>query len=124
MIASLDKNPVAGEPPSLFAILAVRARRASDAMLATLTAVGGVTVVALLAIRPRWWMYALMPVATGAFGLWGILERGLTERGPERGERYARAVGAAQWVTIAVGTVAAIVTAFAVLGVLLGPFIS
>jgi hypothetical protein len=124
MIASLDKNSVAGEPPSLFAMLAARARRASDAMLAAQTAVGGITVVALLAIRPRWWMYALLPVVAGAFGLWGILERGLAERGPERGERYARAVGAAQWLTVAAGTVAAIVTAFAVLGILLGPFIN
>lgn len=124
MIASLDKNSVAGEPPGLFAVLAARARRASDGMLATLTAVGGVTAVALLAIRPRWWMYALVPVAAGAFGLWGILERGLAEHGPERSARYARAIGAAQWLTIAAGTIATIVTAFAVLGILVGPFIS
>jgi hypothetical protein len=124
MIASLDKNSVAGEPPSLFAMLAMRARRASDAMLAALTAVGGVTVVALLAIRPRWWMYALLPEAAGAFGLWGILERALAERGAERSARYARAIGAAQWLAVATGMVAAIVTAFAVLGILLGPFIN
>jgi len=124
MIASLDKNSVAGEPPSLFAMLAARARRASDLMLAAFTAVGGVTVVALLAIRPRWWMYSLLPVAAGAFGLWGILERGIAEHGAERSARYERAIGAAQWITIVAGTVAAIMTAFAVLGILLGPFIN
>lgn len=124
MIASLDKNPVSGEPPSLFAMLAVRARRASDAMLAALTAVGGVTVVALAATRPRWWMYALLPVAAGAFGLWGILERGIAERGAQRDARYERAVAAAQWLAVAIGTLAGIVTAFAVLGILLGPFIN
>lgn len=124
MIASLDKNSEAGEPPSLFAMLAARARRASDAMLASLTALGGVTVVALSATRPRWWMYALVPVAAGAFGLWGILERGLAEHGAERSARYERAIAAAQWLTIATGTLAAIVTAFAVLGIILGPFIS
>lgn len=47
MIASLDKTSVSREPPSLFALLAVRARRASDAMLAALTAVGGVAVILL-----------------------------------------------------------------------------
>ena len=59
MIASLDKHPVSGEPPSLFAILAARARTASDATLAACAAIGGVAAVALIAARPRWWMYAL-----------------------------------------------------------------
>ncbi|HLB10865.1 MAG TPA: hypothetical protein VK617_15100 [Gemmatimonadaceae bacterium] len=124
MIASLDKNPVSGEPPSLFAILAARARVASDATLAAFTAIGGVAAVALIAVRPRWWMYALLPVVAGAFGLWGILERGISERGANRSARYDRVIAAMQWLAVAIGTVAAIVTAFAVLGILLGPFIS
>ena len=124
MIASLDKEPAAGEPPSLYAMLAVRARNASDASLAAFAAVGGVTIVALAAVRPRWWTYALLPVVAGAFGLWGILERGIAERGAARNERYARVVGVAQWLAVAIGTLAAIATAFAILGVLLGPFIS
>jgi hypothetical protein len=124
MIASLDKNSVSGEPASLYAMLAVRARRASDAMLAALAAIGGISAVALLAVRPRWWMYALLPVMAGAFGLWGILERGISERGAERSVRYERAVAVAQWSAVALGTVAALVTAFALLGVLMGPFIS
>jgi hypothetical protein len=33
-------------------------------------------------------------------------------------------MGAAQWITVAIGTVCAIVTAFAVLGILLGTIIS
>lgn len=124
MIASLDKNSARGEPPSLYAMLAARARGASDAMLAALAAIGGISVVALLAVRPRWWMYALLPVTAGAFGLWGILERGISERGAERSARYERAVAVAQWSAIAIGTVAGLVTAFAVLGILMGPIIS
>ncbi len=124
MIASLDKKPVSGEPPSLFAILAASARRASDAMLAACAAVGGVAAVAIIAVRPRWWMYALLPVVAGAFGLWGILERGISERGANRSARYDRIVTAMQWLAVAIGTVAAILTAFALLGIFLGTIIS
>ncbi len=124
MIASFDKNSASDEPPSLYAMLAVRARRASDATLAAFAAVGGVAIVVLLAIRPRWWMYALLPAAAGAFGWWGILERGISERGGERSARYERVAAAAQWLAVAIGTLAGIVTLFAVLGILLGPFIS
>ena len=124
MIASLDKNPLSNEPPSLFAILAVRARNAADATLVACAAIGGISIVALVATRPRWWMYALLPVAAGAFGFWGILERGILERGAHRGARYDRVVAALQWLAVAIGTVAAIVTAFAVLGIFLGTIIS
>jgi hypothetical protein len=124
VIASLDKKPVSGEPPSLFAMLAVRARKASDATLAAFAAIGGVSSVVLVAARPRWWMYALLPVVAGAFGLWGILERGISERGAGRSARYDRVVAAIQWLAVAIGTVAAIVTAFAVLGIFLGTIIS
>lgn len=124
MIASLDKQSAPDEPPSLYAMLAVRARRASDATLAALTALGGVTAVALIAMRPHWWSYALLPVTLGSFGLWGILERELSERGTNRSAAYDRIVTATQWLAVVLGTVAAILTAFAVLGILLGTIIS
>lgn len=124
MIASLDKNSAAGEPPGLYAMLATRARNAADATLATFAAIGGVTIVALAAVRPRWWMYALLPVMGGTFGLWGILERAIAERGTDRSARYERAITTAQWIAVVIGTAAAIVTTFAVLGILLGPIIS
>jgi hypothetical protein len=124
MIASADPNTVGTEPPSLFAMLAVRARRASDATLAALTGIGGIAAVALVAVRPAWWAFALPLVSAGAFGLWGILERATVERGAQRSARYDRTMDAAQWIAVAVGTVCAIVTVFAVLGTLLGPFIS
>jgi hypothetical protein len=124
MIASVDPNKVGTEPPSLFAMLAVRARRASDGMLAALAGIGGVAAVALAAARPAWWAFALPLVSAGTFGLWGILERATAERGALRSARYDRAMGVAQWMAVAIGTVCAIVTVFAVLGILLGPIIS
>ena len=125
MIASLDKNPVSGEPPSLFAILAARARQrigcdargtrgswaASPSWRSSRCGRGG----GCTRCFPSW---------RGAFGLWGILERGISERGANRSARYDRVVAAMQWLAVAIGTVAAIVTAFAVLGILLGTFIS
>ena len=48
MIASLDDDWLSGEPQSLYATLATRARGASDAMLAALTAIGGLWTVALM----------------------------------------------------------------------------
>ena len=124
MIASVDLDPLATEPPGLFAMLAVRARSASDGALAALAGVGGVTAIALAARRPSWWAFALPLISAGAFGLWGILERATAERGAPRSMLYDRAVSAAQWMIAAIGTVCAIVTAFAVLGVLLGRIIS
>lgn len=124
MTPSLDDDSVSSEPQSLYATLATRARGASDAMLAALTAIGGLWTVALAATRPRWWMYALLPVVVGAFGMWGILERAIAERGAQRTARYERTMSAGQIVAIAVGSIAALVTAFAVLGFLMGPFIN
>ena len=54
--------------------------------------VGGVAAVALAAMRPSWWAFALPLVSAGAFGLWGILERATAERGTERSASYDRAV--------------------------------
>jgi hypothetical protein len=124
MIASLDPQTVGPEPPTLYAMLAARARRASDTALAGLAGVGGIAAVALLAARPGWWAFALPLVSAGAFGAWGILERERAERGAGRSARYDRVVGATQWLAVAIGTVGAIVTVFAVLGVLLGTIIS
>jgi len=124
MIASVDLDPLATEPPGLFAMLAVRARRASDGALAALAGIGGVAAIAMAAVRPSWWTFALPLVSAGTFGLWGILERATAERGAERSASYDRAVSVAQWVAVAIGAACAIVTAFAVLGVLMGPFIS
>jgi hypothetical protein len=120
MIAAADPNRTGAEPPSLFAMLAVRARRAPDVALAALAGVGGIAAVILLAAQPSWWMFALPLVSAGAFGLWGILERATAEQGALRSVSYDRAMDVAQWVAAAIGTACAIVTAFAVFGILLG----
>jgi hypothetical protein len=122
MIASLDRDPVAVEPPGLFAMLGARARRSSDALLASLAGIGVVAAVALAAIRPAWWAFALPLVSAGTFGLWGMLERDIAERGVDRSARYDRIVGALQRTAMVIGTLCAIITVFAVVGILLGPF--
>ena len=122
MIAAVDENPGRGEPPTLFAILALQARRASDVTLASMAAIGAMGAVALVAVRPTWWVFAMPVIAVGAFGIWGMLERGIAERGARRSERYDRAVSVAQWIAVATGAIAAIATVFAVLGLLVGPF--
>jgi len=124
MIASVDPNGVGTEPPSLLAMLAAKARRSSDAVLASLAGVGGLSAVALIAMRPAWWPFALPLVTAGAFGVWGILERATAERETPRSAGYDRAMWAAQWLAAAIGIVCAIVTVFAVLGVFLGRIIS
>ncbi|MEP7066850.1 MAG: hypothetical protein ABI889_12505 [Gemmatimonadota bacterium] len=124
MIAAADPNSVGTEPPGLFAILAARARRTSDGVLATLAGLGGVASIALIAARPSWWAFAMPLVSAGTFGLWGILERATAERGAPRSAVYDRATGVAQWTLAAIGTVCAIVTVFALLGFFLGTIIS
>lgn len=124
MIAAADPNTVNTDPPSLFAILAARARRASDGVLAALTGIGVVAAIALIATRPAWWAFALPLVSAGAFGLWGILERATAERGAPRSAGYDRAMSAAQWLVVAIGTISAIVMAFAIAIFLMGPIIS
>jgi hypothetical protein len=124
MIASVDPNTEEAEQLSLFAMLAAKARRSSDAVLASLAGVGGLSALALIAIRPAWWAFALPLVSAGAFGVWGILERVTAERETPRSAGYDRAIGVAQWIAVAIGTLSAIVTVFAVLGLFLGRIIS
>jgi hypothetical protein len=124
MRASLDPPPAAPEPPGLYAALAARAQQASDWTLAGLA--GALAGLALAAWRPGWWwVYALPLVAAGAFGLWGIAERERAELATTGGSpRARRAPTAVQWFAVAVGTGAAVLVGFAVLGVLLGTIIS
>jgi hypothetical protein len=124
MIASVDPNTVGTEPASLFAMLAGKARRSSDAVLALLAGAGGIAAVALVATRPAWWAFALPLVSAGAFGIWGILERATAERATPRSAGYDRVVGATQWIAAAIGAVFAIVAVFAALGFFLGRMIS
>jgi len=132
--APSEPRPTAGElagrPAGPYAVLAARARRASDGALAGAAAVGVLAAAAVAAWRPAWWALALPPVAVGAFGLWGILEREAAERRAGRAGRAGRAdalglaLRAVQWLAVVVGTAAAGLAALAVLGALLGRVIS
>ncbi|HET7459549.1 MAG TPA: hypothetical protein VFJ74_17995 [Gemmatimonadaceae bacterium] len=116
------------ESSSIYAALAAQARRTSDGALATSALVGVIAVIGLAFGRPGWWALALPLVSLGAFGVWGILERERTARGAEQQQQPSaaatRALAVGQWLAAAVGTVATIVAAFALLGVLFGTVIS
>lgn len=116
--------PVVGERPGPYAVLAARARRSSDGALAAAAAVGLVALVGLLAARPAWWVLALPLVAVGAYGVWGIAEREEAERRGRAAGGPGRALAVVRWLAVALGTGAALLTAFGVLAVLFGRVIS
>ena len=90
-------------PASLGEILAIVARRATDARLSTMMISGlaGAAIVAIL-IGRRGWLGAAALLAIGAYGGWGIADRALAKlyaipgapRGQVLGWRLARALGA------------------------------
>ncbi len=66
--------------PSLFALIADRARHSSDGRLIANVAGGAILVVVVLILRPSLWLFVLPGIAFGAYGLWGVLERAGTEQ--------------------------------------------
>jgi hypothetical protein len=115
---------MAGERPGPYAVLAARARRSSDEALAAAAAVGLMAVAGLWVARPAWWVLALPLVALGAFGAWGMAEREQRERRALAEGGPGRALVVVQWLAVAVGTGAALLTAFGVLAALFGRVIS
>ena len=104
------------------ALLAARARSASDARLA-LNAGGGLIVGALaLAARPPVWPL-LVPAATCflAYGGWGIADRALHERPPgSQGVRPLRALRAG---AVVLGVSSVLAVAGVIMGFVLGNWI-
>lgn len=115
------------------ALLAQRARRASDRRLALDLALGTTAAAALTIARPSSAWVLLVAAATcfAAFGAWGIADRAIAEREAEhprdangdaralaRGPRIARGLAAF------VGTIAGLVLAFGSVAFLLGTWIS
>ncbi|HEX7122983.1 MAG TPA: hypothetical protein VF178_11475 [Gemmatimonadaceae bacterium] len=97
---------------SLAALLAARARASSDRRLALHAGAGLVAAVAVLITRPPVWpSLALVAVAVGAYGAWGIADR-------ELGERAARGT-APWWLRAARDALAAIGLTAAIVGGLL-----
>lgn len=110
-----------GEHPGPYAALAAKARRSSDGALAAESAVGALLFLALLAWRPSWWQFVLAPLAIGAFGLWGIADRELADATTTT---RRRALVAARWITAALGTILVLVSAFRIVGAVVGRVIS
>jgi hypothetical protein len=109
------ETPATERELTLSALLAARARGASDGRLA-LNAAGGLLAAALaLAVRPPGWLL-LVPAATSflAYGAWGIADRALHERpSGAHGIRPLRALRAG-------ALVLGVVSVLAVGGVIMG----
>jgi len=87
--------------------------------------VGVIAILGLVLGRPAWWVAVTPLVAVGAFGLWGTLERERAAHSLARGTTaVGRAIVAAQWTAVVVGTGAILLAAFRVLGALIGTVIS
>ncbi|HEX9563347.1 MAG TPA: hypothetical protein VF981_05230 [Gemmatimonadaceae bacterium] len=105
---------------SLPALLAARARQASDRRLAIDAGLGVAVLVAVLIFRPPlWWSFAGLAACFGSFGIWGILDREL--RQPLAGREPARRVLAIARATVATfgafcGVMGALTLFFAMLG--------
>ena len=111
---------------TLFAVLAERARASSDVTLVIWTAAGLLGVVAIVLARPRAILLALVSGCIGLFGLWGILDRELTDRqtAPGRSSRAGAVLNATRWLVAAVGTAAALAAVLLGFGRILGRWIS
>lgn len=123
-----DPNPSASAPerPTIYAMLADRARRTSDGGLAACTAAGLLALATLIGLQPRWWPPLVPVIALGAFGAWGIADRELASRPAAGGG--ARGAGAAlrivKWASAAIGTLAAVFTGIWLMALALGRLIS
>lgn len=109
------------ERPGPYAALAARARRASDGGLAISTAAGCLYLALLLVWRPAWWQFVVAPLAIGFFGVWGIADR---ERTAATDPSRRRLLGALRAIAAFGGTLAVALSAFRILGALVGTVIS
>lgn len=107
--------------PGPYAALAAKARRSSDGALVADGAIGVLLLVALVAWRPSWWQFVLAPLAIGAFGLWGIADRELADAATVSRRRVLLA---ARWIAAALGTLFVLVSAFRIVGAVVGRVIS
>ncbi len=105
------------------ALLAERARTASDGRLALDTAVGLIAVTVAVTLRPPAWpVLASAALCLVAFGLWGIIDRSVGERGADtRALQLLRASRAAAAALGALGALALVATG---MGLMLGTWIS
>lgn len=120
----MTRSPVARND-TLPAILAARARAASDGRLALDVALGVIAAIGIALWQPPAWAFLLgAAIFLAMFGLWGIADREITERVNASNNRLVGALRVVQLVTIVGGIVAATIACFAVLSVALGTWIS
>ena len=118
-------NPALRPDASLPEFLAARARAASDGRLVVDVIAGCCGALAVAVWQPIGWITLLgAAVSLAAFGAWGIVDRELRERGDAPHARVVRVLSLLRVGAAAVGTIAALMAMFAVLGVLLGTWIS
>jgi hypothetical protein len=121
--AVMVDTPTSERQLTLPALLARRARRASDGRL-TLDAAGGLIAAALLLeLRPPAWP----PLVSAAlcflaFGVWGISDRALSES--EHGPSSRRALQTLRAAAVALGVAAAIALVVTTMALMLGRWIS
>lgn len=114
-------NGADAERAGPYAALAAKARTSSDGALVAAAAAGALWVALLLVVRPAWWQFVVAPAAVGAYGVWGVADRELADAPAPARRRLLRAACAAAAV---LGTAAVALTAFRVLGALVGTVIS
>jgi hypothetical protein len=108
---------------SLAEFLARRARSASDGRLIVDAIVGFVVAVAaLLAQGPVWHLFASAGICFLSFGVWGMADRELTDRGPA--SALAPWLVAARVLSATTGFIAAAFLGVGALGVAIGRVIS
>ena len=110
---------------TLPAVLATRARAASDSRLALDVAVGLVVAACVVIWHPRGWLL-LVSAALGlaAFGAWGIADREITGHSGVGGAPIVYALRALRGMAAVTGMLAMLGACFAVLGLMLGTWIS
>jgi hypothetical protein len=118
-------NPVDAPDSSLPGFLASRARSSSDSRLALDATVG--FLVALAAAMwggPAWHFIVAAASCFFAFGLWGIADRELRDRGPAVPVGIRRSLRTTQIVACIIGVVATLTLLLSFLGIALGRIIS
>jgi hypothetical protein len=105
--------------------LAHRARHASDGRLALDAGLGFLAAIGALVWRPAaWFLVASAALCFAAFGVWGIADRELSERGPAAPAAVAWSLRAARVAATALGVLAAAALLLSALAVALGTWIS
>ena len=114
-------RPDAGLPE----FLAARARHASDTRLAA-DAIGGMLVAITAAAMqfPLWFLVVGAALCFLTFGVWGIADRELGERGDSAPRSLQLSLRGAQALAVIVGTVAFVSVMLVLMGIALGRIIS